>query len=126
MSETPAAPAAPSKAQVFLRRLLSTAVLWSVVLFAIFSGNKLLSDYAFLGIMAVLAMVGLIEFYGLVEKRGLACFKASGVLGAIGGLRELLRTRETEGGIGAMNTPAPATRRPPRPPEPPNSPERLG
>jgi len=83
MSETPAASAAPSKAQVFLRRLLSTAILWSVILVAIFSGNKLLSDYAFIGIMAVLAAAGLIEFYGLVERRGLVCFKFWGVLGGV-------------------------------------------
>jgi len=83
MSEPPAASAAPSKAQVFLRRLLSTAILWSVILVAIFSGNKLLSDYAFIGIMALLAVVGLIEFYGLVERRGLVCFKFWGVLGGV-------------------------------------------
>src|SRR5688572_25936923 len=83
MSETPAAPAAPSKTQVFLRRLASTAVLWSVIIIAIFSGNKLLSDYAFIGIMAVLAAVGLIEFYGLVERRGLVCFKFWGVVGGV-------------------------------------------
>lgn len=83
MSAPPAAPAAPSKAQVFLRRLASTAALWSVVLVAIFSDNRLLADYAFLGIMAVLAAAGLMEFYGLVEKRGLVCFKFSGVLGGV-------------------------------------------
>ena len=83
MSEPTVAPAPPSKANVFLRRLASTAILWSVILVAIFSGNKLLSDYAFIGIMAVLAAVGLIEFYGLVERRGLVCFKFWGVLGGV-------------------------------------------
>jgi phosphatidate cytidylyltransferase len=83
MSEPSAAPAAPSRAQVFLRRLASTAILWTVVLVAIFSGHRLLSDYAFLTIMIVLSTAGLSEFYGLVEKRGLVCFKFSGLLGGV-------------------------------------------
>ena len=83
MSETPVASAPPSKAKTFFRRLGSTVVLWSIILAAIFSGNKLLSDYAFIGLMALLAAVGLIEFYGLVEKRGLVCFKLWGVLGGV-------------------------------------------
>ena len=78
---TPAAAAAPpvSKLRTFLRRLGSSLALWSVVLFCIFSDNRLLSNYAFLGIMMVLAGFGLVEFYGLVEKRGLVCFKWWGV-----------------------------------------------
>src|SRR4051794_34630991 len=70
---------APSKGKVFLRRLTSTAILWSIVLGAMFSGNKVLSNGVFLVIMLVLAGVGLIEFYGLVEKRGLVCFKKWGI-----------------------------------------------
>ena len=58
-----------SKAKIFARRLTSTAILWSVVLGAMFSGSKLLSDYVFAAIMVVLACVGLMEFYGMVEKR---------------------------------------------------------
>jgi phosphatidate cytidylyltransferase len=104
MSETIAAPAAPSKAQVFLRRLLSTAILWTVVLVAIFSSNRLLSDYAFLGIMMVLAGVGLIEFYGLVEKRGLVCFKFWGVLGGV--LLMFGTFAHFQGWLGLNNTPA--------------------
>lgn len=77
------APTAPSKAKVFFRRLLSTVILWSVVLGAMFSGNKLLSDYVFLVIMVILVVVGLIEFYGLVEKREMVCFKRWGILGGI-------------------------------------------
>ncbi len=86
MSEpSPTAPAALqlSKGQVFLRRLLSTGILWSVVLGAMFSGHKLISDTIFLVIMAGLAAAGLIEFYGLVEKRGLVCFKREGILGGL-------------------------------------------
>ena len=72
----PAAPAAlvvapPSKAKVFFRRLISTVILWSVILAALFSGHKLISDYVFLVIMVFLAGFGLAEFYGLVAARGL-------------------------------------------------------
>lgn len=80
---TPPPPASPSKAQVFFRRLLSTLILWSVVLGAMFSGNKLLSDYVFLIIMILLTGVGLAEFYGLVEKRGLVCFKGWGIFAGV-------------------------------------------
>ena len=64
--------AAPSKAQIFLRRLLSTLLLWTVVLAAMFSGNRIISDGVFVLLVAFLALVGLVEFYGMVEKRGLA------------------------------------------------------
>jgi len=74
-----AAPA--SKARIFQRRLISTVVLWSVILAALFSGNRLIADYVFLVIMLALAGFGLAEFYGLVEKRGLICFKWWGLIG---------------------------------------------
>ena len=45
----------PSKFDVFLRRLLSFVILWTIVLSAMFSGNKLISDYVFLVIVVVLA-----------------------------------------------------------------------
>ena len=86
MSErTPAvlATPAPSKSQVFFRRLASTVVLWSVILAAMFSGNKILSDYVFLALMLLLAVTGLLEFYGLVDKRDLVCFKWSGLFGGV-------------------------------------------
>src|SRR2546426_5493544 len=73
----------PSKAKVFLRRLISSLILWTVVITALFSRNKLLSDYVFLLIMVFLAASGLIEFYGLVDKRDLVCFKGWGILGGI-------------------------------------------
>jgi phosphatidate cytidylyltransferase len=88
MSEPVAAPQPVSKAKVFARRLSSTLVLWGIVLGAMFSGSKLISDYVFAAFMVVLACVGLIEFYGLVEKRAMFCFKkwgiAAGVLLMIG------------------------------------------
>lgn len=76
-------PAPPSKAKVFLRRLSSTVVLWGIIIAALFSGNRLISDYVFLPIMVFLAAAGLVEFYGLVEKRGLICFNRWGVVGGV-------------------------------------------
>src|SRR5437764_221154 len=74
---------APSKGKVFLRRLLSSIALWTVVIGAMFSGNKLVSDGVFLVIMLALAGFGLVEFYGMVERRGLVCFKEWGIFGGL-------------------------------------------
>jgi len=74
---------APSKVRIFFRRLTSTVILWSIILTALFSGHRLISDYVFLVIMIFLAGFGLAEFYGLVEKRDLVCFKVSGLLGGL-------------------------------------------
>ena len=83
MSEPVAAPQPISKAKVFVRRLTSTAILWTLVLAAMFSGNKLISDYVFAAFMVVLACVGLMEFYGLVEKRAMFCFKTWGIAAGV-------------------------------------------
>src|SRR5271157_3916095 len=72
-----------SKLKVFLRRLATSVVLWSVVLTALFCANRRVSDYVFLGIMAALAATGLAEFYGLVLKRGLPCFERWGIGGGL-------------------------------------------
>jgi phosphatidate cytidylyltransferase len=80
MSEPP--PPA-SKAKIFLRRLTSSVILWTVVLAGLFSGYPLLSNSLFLGIIVLLALTGLVEFYGIVEKRGLVCFKWWGVAGGV-------------------------------------------
>lgn len=74
---------APSKLKIFLRRLLSSLVLWTVVLTALFSGNRLVSDYVFLIIMLFLGVTGLAEFYGIVGKRGLVCFSGWGIFGGV-------------------------------------------
>jgi phosphatidate cytidylyltransferase len=66
-----------------LRRLTSFVVLWTIVLTALFSSNRLVSDCVFLVIMVVLAVTGLAEFYGLAAQRGLVCFKGWGILGGI-------------------------------------------
>ncbi|MEI6784695.1 MAG: CDP-archaeol synthase [Verrucomicrobiota bacterium] len=77
------APSPPSKLKIFLRRLVSFVVLWTIVLTALFSRNRLVSDYVFLVIMVVLAVTGLAEFYGLVAKRDLVCFEGCGIAGGM-------------------------------------------
>jgi phosphatidate cytidylyltransferase len=79
----PPPPATPSKLKVFARRLVSFVVLWTIVLTALFSSNRLVSDYVFLGIMVLLAVTGLAEFYGLAAKRDLVCFERWGILGGM-------------------------------------------
>ena len=83
MSETTSAPPPPSKGQVFLRRLASTAVMWTLILAALFSGNRFISDGVFILLVALLALAGLVEFYGIAEKRGMVSFKISGVIGGL-------------------------------------------
>ena len=98
------APPSPSKTQVFLRRAGSTAVLWTVILAALFSGNRFISDGVFIFFIALLALCGLVEFYGIAEKRGLVNFKISGV---IGGLLLMVGTfLQVNGKLGINNSPA--------------------
>jgi len=79
----PPAQPSPSKAKIFARRLISSLVLWTIVLTALFSRHRWVSDYVFLVIMVFLAISGLVEFYGLVNKRDLVCFKGAGIFGGI-------------------------------------------
>lgn len=72
-------PAPASKGVIFLRRLASTTLLWSVVLWTIFSSNHVVTNWVFLAIMLGLAGQGLREFYDLVEHRGLVCFRYWGL-----------------------------------------------
>ena len=83
MSDTVVVAQTPSKARVFLRRLITTVILWTVILAALFSSNRLISDGVFFLIMIFLATAGLAEFYGLVERRNLVCFKWCGLLGGV-------------------------------------------
>src|SRR3954468_7151502 len=76
-------PPGPSKKVIFLRRLLSSVILWAVVIASLFSGNKLLSDYVFLLIMMTLAWAGLVEFYNLLEHKNTFCFKWFGVFAGL-------------------------------------------
>jgi len=104
MSEAAAAPPAPSKAKVFFRRLVTTVILWTVVLAALFSGNVLVSDGVFLLIIVFLAITGLIEFYDLAQKRGLAVFKWCGLLGGV--LLMVGTFLQLNGKLGINNSPA--------------------
>src|SRR5436190_9696214 len=79
----PPAPPPASKAKIFLRRFISSAVLWTIVLLSLFSKNKLLSDVVFIVLMVVLAVTGLAEFYGMAAKRQLVCFAGWGIFGGI-------------------------------------------
>ncbi|EEF57382.1 phosphatidate cytidylyltransferase [Pedosphaera parvula] len=100
---TPPVPALTKK-QIFFRRLTSFLILWTIILSALFSGNKLLSDYVFLIVMVLLAWSGLVEFYGMVEKRDLVCFKNWGV---IGGILLIVGTfYNLTGKLGRMDSPA--------------------
>jgi phosphatidate cytidylyltransferase len=84
--ETPTAGTTPpptSRTKIFIRRLASTVTLWTIVLLALFSSNRIVSDYVFMALILFLAITGLIEFYGLVEKRNLVCFKGWGIFGGI-------------------------------------------
>jgi phosphatidate cytidylyltransferase len=83
MSDPASATASPSKTQVFLRRLTSTVILWTAILAAMFSGNRFIADGVFILLVAFLALAGMVEFYGMAQKRGLACFKISGVIGGV-------------------------------------------
>src|SRR5450755_795834 len=83
MSDAVAAAPTPSKAKIFLRRLITTVILWTVILTAMFSHNELISDGVFLLLMGLLAFTGLAEFYGLAEKCGIACFQGCGLTGGV-------------------------------------------
>lgn len=104
MSDAAAAAPPPSKGKVFLRRLTSTVILWTVILSAMFSGNYLISDGVFLLLMGLLAFTGLAEFYGMAEKRGVVCFKWCGL---IGGLLLMIGTfLNLTGHLGTHDSPA--------------------
>ena len=93
-----------SKARTFVRRLISTVVLWTIILTALFSGHKAISDYVFLLLMVTLATTGLMEFYGIMAKRDLVCFKWSGLLAGV-----LMMTgtfAHFQGWLGIANSPA--------------------
>ena len=83
MSEPVNPVASPSKVQILLRRSVSTVILWTVILAALFSGKRLISDGVFLLLIALLALTGLIEFYGIAQKRGMVNFKWTGVAGGL-------------------------------------------
>lgn len=94
----------PSKARIFLRRLASSLVLWTIVISALFSSNRVLSDYVFLAIVLFLAVTGLAEFYGIVNRRGLVCFSGWGLFG--GALLVIGTFLHSRGILGTTGSPA--------------------
>jgi phosphatidate cytidylyltransferase len=77
------APPKLSRGQIFFRRLISSVVLWTIVLLAIFSKNKVVSNYFFLLVMVLLGGAGLFEFYDLAKKIGLPCYRGWGIFGGL-------------------------------------------
>ena len=104
MSDTVAAAQTPSKSKVFLRRLITSVVLWTVIIAALFSASPLISNGVFILIMVFLGMTGLAEFYGLAERRGLVCFKWCGLFG--GALLMLGTFLNLTGHLGTSGSPA--------------------
>src|SRR5271170_1136187 len=104
MSDAAAAAPTPSKANVFFRRLITTVILWTVILAAMFSGSDLVSNGVLILLVFVLAMAGLAEFYGFAEKCNFACFKYSGLLG--GALLMVGTFLNLTGHLGLHNSPA--------------------
>ena len=90
--------------QIFLRRLASTIVLWTAILAAMFSGKAWISDGVFVVLIAFLALAGLVEFYGMARKRGLACFRISGLVGGV--LLMCGTFAHLQGWLGISNSPA--------------------
>ncbi|MGD0744038.1 MAG: phosphatidate cytidylyltransferase [Verrucomicrobiota bacterium] len=104
MSDTVAMAQTPSTPKVFLRRLITSVVLWTVIIAALFSSNTLFSNGVFILIMVFLGLTGLAEFYGLAGRRGLVCFKWCGLFG---GLLLMLGTfLNLTGQLGTSGTPA--------------------
>ena len=104
MPEAASPTPSPSKAQIFLRRLVSTVVLWTAILAAMFSGNHYIADGVFVVLIVFLALTGLVEFYNLARKRGLPCFKVSGVIGGV--LLMIGTFLNVTGKLGTYNSPA--------------------
>jgi phosphatidate cytidylyltransferase len=101
---TPQPQTSVSKLAIFLRRLISFVVLWTIVLTALFSSNQLVSDYVFLMIMVILAVTGLAEFYGMALRKDLVCFNYWGILG--GALLMIGTFLNLTGVVGTSGTPA--------------------
>jgi len=98
------APQSSSKAKTFFSRLISTVILWTIILTALFSRHELVSEGVFIVIIVFLALAGLVEFYGIAEKRGLPCFKYCGLIGAV--LLTVGTFLELTGHIGTQGSPA--------------------
>jgi len=94
----------PSKLKIFLRRLASTIVLWTIILAGLFWSGETVSAYLFIIIITLLAVLGLKEFYALVEKDGLVSFKGCGIGGGV--LLMLGTFAHLQGWLGISGKPA--------------------
>ena len=75
---------APSKLHdLSFAGLISSLVLWTVILTALFSSNRLVSDYVFLAIMLLLAVIGLAEFYGHGKEARSGLLQGWGIFGGV-------------------------------------------
>lgn len=70
-----ATPSSPSKKTVFLRRASSTLGLWIVVALAFASRHPI----AYLGLIAVLALVALVEYHRMLKKADIHAFPTFGL-----------------------------------------------
>lgn len=82
-SDKPGAAVAPTKFQTFLQRLLTTVVLWAIVLGALFSGNKTAADIAVLIVLNVICFFGVLEFAGLTTAKGGDFFRSYALTGGL-------------------------------------------
>jgi phosphatidate cytidylyltransferase len=72
-------PAPTSKAIVFIRRTASTLFLWGLVT-SIFLSRY---SWAFLGLMAVLAIIATVEYFRMLKAAGVKCFPCFGIAVAV-------------------------------------------
>lgn len=75
--------AKPSKGKVFLNRLISTVILWGVILAPGFLQGHIAGDYIFLFLIMALSFLGLREFYHIARSKGISCFDRLGGAGGI-------------------------------------------
>jgi len=93
-----------SRFGTLIRRSISSAILWAVVLLALFSRNRALSDSLFLVSVVFLTTAGLAEFYGIARKCRLAAFNIWGLAG--GALLIIGTFLQLTGRIGTQGSPA--------------------
>ena len=104
MSNPGAVTPTSSKAQIFFRRLITTVILWTVIIASLFSGHPLLSNGVFLLVVLLLAVAGMAEFNGMAGKCRLFCFQRCGLAG---GVLLLIGTfLNLTGHLGRHNSPA--------------------
>jgi phosphatidate cytidylyltransferase len=82
----PMPPPPQSKALVFARRSSSTLALWALVC-AVFASR---ATWAYLGLIALLAVVATIEYFRMLRAAGVGCFPRFGLAVAAGHMLALL------------------------------------